>query len=67
MHCPVQFDKADWSVVFDVDKGLARRTRDRLMRELEDPSTVSADGHFSDAVFGRLMPAQGKRQWRGIL
>jgi glyoxylase-like metal-dependent hydrolase (beta-lactamase superfamily II) len=66
MHCPVQFDEADWSVVFDVDKGLARRTRDRLMRELEDPSTVSADGHFSDAVFGRVMLAQGRRQWRGI-
>ena len=66
MHCPVQFDEADWSVVFDVDQGLARRTRDRLMRELENPSTVSADGHFAAAVFGRVMPAQGKRQWRGI-
>lgn len=66
MHCPVQFDEADWSVVFDVDPGLARRTRDRLMRELENPSTVSADGHFADAVFGRVMPAHGKRQWRGI-
>ena len=66
MHCPVQFDEADWSVLFDVDTELARRTRDRLMRELEDPSTVSADGHFSDAVFGRVMPAQGKRYWHGI-
>lgn len=66
MHCPVQFDEADWSVVFDVDKELARRTRDRLMRELEAPSTISADGHFADVVFGRVMPAQGKRQWRGM-
>lgn len=66
MHCPVQFDEADWSVVFDVDKELARRTRDRLMRELEDPSTISADGHFADVVFGRVMPAQGKRQWRVV-
>lgn len=54
------------NVLVDVDQGLARRTRDRVMRELEDPSTVSADGHFADAVFGRVMPAQGKRQWRGI-
>ena len=54
------------SVVFDVDKELARRTRERLMRELEDPSTISADGHFSDVVFGRVLPAQGKRYWRGI-
>jgi glyoxylase-like metal-dependent hydrolase (beta-lactamase superfamily II) len=66
MHCPVQFDEADWSVVFDVDKELARRTRERLMRELEDPSTISADGHFPDVVFGRVMPAQGRRYWRGL-
>jgi glyoxylase-like metal-dependent hydrolase (beta-lactamase superfamily II) len=66
MHCPVQFDEADWSVLFDVDKDLAKRTRDRLMRELEDPSTISADGHFADAAFGRVMLAQGKRYWRGI-
>jgi glyoxylase-like metal-dependent hydrolase (beta-lactamase superfamily II) len=66
MHCPVQFDEADWSVVLDVDKELAKRTRERLMRELEDPSTISADGHFPDVVFGRVMPAQGKRYWRGI-
>jgi glyoxylase-like metal-dependent hydrolase (beta-lactamase superfamily II) len=66
MHCPVQFDEADWSVVFDVDPDLARRTRERLMRELEDPSTVSADGHFADVVFGRVISAQGRRQWRGI-
>jgi glyoxylase-like metal-dependent hydrolase (beta-lactamase superfamily II) len=66
MHCPVQFDEADWSVVFDVDKDLARRTRERLMRELEEPATISADGHFPDVVFGRVMPAQGKRYWRGL-
>ncbi len=66
MHCPVQFDEADWSVVFDVDKELARRTRERLMKELEDPATISADGHFPDVVFGRVMPAQGKRYWRGL-
>jgi glyoxylase-like metal-dependent hydrolase (beta-lactamase superfamily II) len=66
MHCPVQFDEADWGVVFDIDPNLARRTRDRLMTELEDPSTISADGHFADVVFGRVIPAQGKRQWRGL-
>jgi glyoxylase-like metal-dependent hydrolase (beta-lactamase superfamily II) len=66
MHCPVQFDEADWGVVFDVDKELARRTRERLMKELEDPATISADGHFPDVVFGRVMPAQGKRYWRGL-
>jgi hypothetical protein len=46
MHCPVLFDEADGSVVLDVDKELAKRTRERLMRELEEPATISADGHF---------------------
>jgi hypothetical protein len=66
MHCPVQFDEADWSVVLDVDKELAKRTRERLMRELEDPATISADWHIPDVVFGRVMSAQGTRYWRGI-
>ena len=63
VHCPVQLDEADWSCVFDVDPKLARRTRERMWAELEDPSTVGAGGHFSDFVFGRLMLAEGKRQW----
>lgn len=48
MHCPVQFDEADWSAALDVDKELAKRTREHLMRELEDPAMISADGHFPD-------------------
>lgn len=65
MHCPVQFDEADWHVVFDVDPELGKKSRERVWRELEDPTTLGADGHFSNIVFGRLLPAQGKRQWRG--
>jgi len=59
----VQLYEAEWSCVFDVDKELGQRTRERLWRELEDPSTVTAGGHFSDFVFGRVMLAEGKRQW----
>jgi hypothetical protein len=33
-------------VVFDVDPGLARQTRDRLMAELEASETTVAASHF---------------------
>ncbi len=63
VHCPVQLEEEEWSCAFDVDRALARATREKLLAELEDPSTVAADGHFSDFTFGRVMRAQGKRQW----
>jgi glyoxylase-like metal-dependent hydrolase (beta-lactamase superfamily II) len=61
IHCPLQFDEGDLSVLFDIDQAVARRTRERIAAELEGTSTVAADGHFSDAVFGRLVAGQGKR------
>mgnify|MGYP000026488586 CR=1 FL=1 len=63
MHCPVQFEATEWAMVADVDKELAKRTRERVIRELEDPSTFGAAAHFSNFIFGRLMLAEGKRQW----
>jgi len=65
IHCPVQLDEPTWNCVFDVDPGLGRRTRERLWAELEDPSTVTAGGHFADFTFGRVIRAEGKPQWRG--
>jgi glyoxylase-like metal-dependent hydrolase (beta-lactamase superfamily II) len=61
--CPVQLDEAEWSCIGDVDPELARRTRERLWVELEDPSTVGAGGHFADFTYGRILRAAGKRQW----
>lgn len=66
MHCPAQFDETEWSCFFDVDPQLAKRTRERVWAELEDPSTVGAAAHFSDFIFGRLVLAEGKRQWSVI-
>ncbi len=63
VHCPVQLEEQEWSCAFDVDRALARATRGRLLAELEGSSTVGAGGHFSDFTFGRVMRAQGKRQW----
>jgi glyoxylase-like metal-dependent hydrolase (beta-lactamase superfamily II) len=62
IHCPLQLDEAELSIVFDVDPNLARQTRERIAAELEgSPQTIAADGHFAGSVFGRVVPATGKR------
>ena len=48
--CPVQLDEPAWSSIGDVDPALARRTRERLFRKLENPGTVGARGPFSRAA-----------------
>lgn len=63
LNCPAQLTEPDWSILFDVDEALARRTRDQLMAELEGTETVLACGHFPDAVFGRVLQAEGRRAW----
>jgi glyoxylase-like metal-dependent hydrolase (beta-lactamase superfamily II) len=63
LHCPAQIPEQEWAVVFDVDPALARRTRDRLMAELEGSGTTVAASHFPEAVFGRILPGEGKRRW----
>jgi glyoxylase-like metal-dependent hydrolase (beta-lactamase superfamily II) len=64
MHCPAQLLQPDWSVLFDVDQDVARRTRDALLAELEGGETVLGCSHFPDSVFGRVVPGQGKRMWQ---
>lgn len=55
IHCPAEISAIEMDFVFDVDYELARRTKEKLVRELEQPGTHLAGGHFPDAVFGRLM------------
>jgi glyoxylase-like metal-dependent hydrolase (beta-lactamase superfamily II) len=63
-HCPVQLLEDEWNTLFDVDPVLARRTRARLLRELEgDPSVVMAGTHFPGMRFGRLLTTGGRRHW----
>jgi len=64
VNCPVQIPEAEWSVLFDVDPALARRTRDHVLAELEGSATIVADGHFAESVFGRVVPGDGKRLWQ---
>jgi glyoxylase-like metal-dependent hydrolase (beta-lactamase superfamily II) len=65
MHCQVQVTESDWSFLFDHDAQQARRTRERLLEQLEDPATIVAGGHFAGHVFGRVLPPRSRRDWAG--
>jgi len=63
VHCPAELLSDDWEMLGDVDRGLAQRTREALARELEDADIPAAATHFPGLTFGRLLTAQGRRQW----
>jgi glyoxylase-like metal-dependent hydrolase (beta-lactamase superfamily II) len=56
IHCPVEIGESEIDFVFDVDPALARETKRRIERELEQPDTVTVGGHFANLVFGRVLP-----------
>jgi len=60
-HCPLQLDASQMAIIFETDPALGRQTRERITRELEDSQTVAANNHYSNSVFGRVLPATGKR------
>lgn len=64
VHCPAQLLEPEWCTLYDVDRELARKTRERLVRQLEgDRSVEMAGAHFPGLRFGRLVEARGRRQW----
>jgi glyoxylase-like metal-dependent hydrolase (beta-lactamase superfamily II) len=63
VHCPVELIDEEWAGVGDVDPELAKRTRNALARELEGTDTPVAAAHFPGLVFGRLLNANGRRNW----
>ncbi len=63
VHCPVELLEAEWEFMHDVDRELARRTRDALAREFEGTGVPMAAAHFPDMQFGRLLPGAGRRSW----
>ena len=63
VHCPAELLSDDWEMVGDVDKKLAQRSREALARELEGSDVPAAATHFPGLRFGRLLAAEGRRQW----
>lgn len=63
VHCPVELLDDEWAGLSDVDPKLAIQTRVALARELEGSDIPVAAAHFPGLVFGRLLAAEGRRQW----
>ncbi|MFD0348571.1 hypothetical protein ACFQ0M_26015 [Kitasatospora aburaviensis] len=63
MHCQVQVAESHWAFVFDVDPEQGVRTREQLLKDLEDGNTLLAGGHFAGNVFGRVLPPAAVRVW----
>jgi glyoxylase-like metal-dependent hydrolase (beta-lactamase superfamily II) len=63
VHCPVELVDDEWAGIGDVDPELALRTRVALARELEGADMPAAAAHFPNLQFGKLLLANGKRQW----
>ena len=59
--CPVQLQETEWEAMSDVDKDLAKRTRESLFRELESSGAMTVAAHFPDLKFGRVLRGEGKR------
>jgi len=61
VHCPVQISETEWEAIADVDKDLARRTRETLFREIESAGAMMSGAHFPGLQFGRVLRGEGKR------
>lgn len=59
--CPVQLQETEWEAMSDVDKDLAKRTRESLFREIESSGAMTVAAHFPDLKFGRVLRGEGKR------
>lgn len=63
IHCPAELTESEWDGMGDVDPALARRTREALLRELEDTGSPATGAHLPGLRFGRVLPAEGRRSW----
>lgn len=62
ISCPLQILNTEMEAIFDTDRKLGVKTRERIMREL-DSDTLIGGPHFPGLRFGRLLEAEGKRYW----
>jgi glyoxylase-like metal-dependent hydrolase (beta-lactamase superfamily II) len=63
---PAQVTEPDWSSMFDMDRDEERRTRHRLLDELEARDLIFAASHFPDPCFGRVVRTKDGRHWAPI-
>lgn len=66
MYSVVQFSQPGWSAAFDGNPEQANATRQAMFQELAKPNTLTAAGHFADAVFGAVTAEQGGYRWTSL-
>lgn len=63
-HHPLQVHETDWKNNADVDHDRARKTRQAVMKRVEEEGLKMAAGHFPAPGFGRIVRLNGKRYWQ---
>lgn len=66
ISCPVQLEQPEWSGMGDMDKDLARRTQEAVVREAEEQGALLTAAHFPGLTFGRVLKGKGKRYWEAV-
>jgi glyoxylase-like metal-dependent hydrolase (beta-lactamase superfamily II) len=59
--CAVNLLESEWAALADVDQELAKRTRENVIREIEDGNALAAGGHFPGLQFGRILEGEGRK------
>jgi glyoxylase-like metal-dependent hydrolase (beta-lactamase superfamily II) len=63
IHCPLEIVDDEFEIMADLDPALARRSKDRVVQELEDPSVHASSTHFPGLKFGRMLRGEGRKLW----
>jgi glyoxylase-like metal-dependent hydrolase (beta-lactamase superfamily II) len=63
---PAQVTEPDWSSMFDMDPDEDRRTRHKLLDELESQNLLFAASHFPQPSFGRIVRRDDRRYWQPL-
>jgi len=67
VHCAVELVDDDWETIGDVDPVLAKRTRERLAKDLATSDTIVSAAHFPELQFGRLVTSQDRSRSFGYV
>jgi len=63
IHCPLQVEEPELTAIGEVDRALARRTREALLREADAAGAQVSGPHFPGLRFGRLLTGGTSRFW----
>ncbi len=66
ISCPAQLSEPEWSGMGDMDKDLARRSQEAVLREAEGDGSLLTAAHFPGLTFGRVLTGEGKRYWEPV-